>query len=58
MLSWAKPSRKLSPGDGDGVGEGSNSIEQVYDACVDWTKISPTATAAIATTTTPMIAVR
>ena len=29
MLSWANPSRKLAPGDGDGVGEGSNSIEQV-----------------------------
>ena len=58
MLSWAKPSRVLAPGDGDGVGEGSNSIAQVYAAWVDVTKISRPPTATIATTTTPTIAVR
>jgi hypothetical protein len=58
MLSWAKPMRVLAPASGDGVGEGLNSIEQVYEADVDWTKMSPATTATTATTATPMIAAR
>ena len=59
MSSWANPMRWLEPGSGDGVGDGLNSTEQVYAACVDWTNVRPTKTAATATTTTtPMIAVR